>query len=117
MSYNTNLVPMLAPFLGDDEAANDLAGIICQFRGYTCGNKMFMQFRARALTRVFQAQAAGCGGVGLWPDNGYNETFANWIAMDLSNLGYEVIHHKKNVLAYYIVVMWERSAWGSFSLS
>jgi hypothetical protein len=33
-SYTTDLIPVISPFLGNDTASLDLAGIICQFRGY-----------------------------------------------------------------------------------
>ena len=74
-----------------------------------------MQYRAFAMTQVFQAQSKGCGLVGLMEaDPGYNETFASWLAMDLQNLGYEVIH--TDLFKIGLIVAWERNTWGPFLL-
>ena len=96
-SYKTDLVPVIAPFLGNDSAALTLAGIVCQFRGYTCLDTLYMRFRAIYMTRVFQTQALGFGGVDLFTDEftsvlnqSPHESYANWLMVDLENLGYNI---------------------------
>ena len=123
-SYTTDLVPLIAPCLGGSAAAHDLAGIICQFRGYTCENRAFMQFRARFMNRVFKAQANGCSGVTLFHSlyvRSYRGaaplTFALWLMVDFENLGY-IVDPCEDGPGFNCIctVRWEQSCWGMFML-
>ena len=125
MSYITDLVPTVAHFLGNDTAAQDIACIICQFRGYTCRDRDFMQWRAVYLTRVFRAQAEGCSSVWLYHDMiprglnaiSGNQTYVNWLVVDLQNMGYAVRPYELgagfNGICF---VSWEESTCGTFCL-
>jgi hypothetical protein len=115
-SYTTDLVPIISPFLGNDTASRNLAGIICQFRGYTCENTKYLKFRAIYMTRVFQTQALGYGGVDLFKydfDGAPHPTFANWLLVDLQNLGYDVTPFGRKQGEFYrgwlMTVEWEES--------
>ena len=115
---NTDLVPVIAPFIGDNSEAIDMAGIICEFTGFMCGNAAYMQYRVYVLTLVFRAQAAGCSEVticrGELPYIRVFEQFLDWVTTDLSFLGYHVdrIGYKKTGT---LRICWERRTWaGTF---
>ena len=93
---NTDLVRVLEPFFGDDTQARIIGGIICQFSGYMCGDKGYMQFRAGVMTLVFRAQAIGAEGTQIYltelpmAHQTINRSYMNWITSDLTFLGYHV---------------------------
>ena len=127
---NVDLVRVLEPFFGGDTQARDVAGIICQFSGYLCGNKAYMRFRAHAMKSVFSAQAVGCHASHLTTTEftaQFNEAFANWLTTDLMFLGYAVEplyrqargHGIKPLYGYaetFMIVSWERRTRGLFYL-
>ena len=123
---NVDLVRVLEPFFGGDTQARDVAGIICQFSGYMCGNKAYMRFRARQMARVFRAQSVGCHTAHLFSREGiypFNEAFANWLSTDLMFLGYAVEQVPRDLLATtypdpetFMLVTWERRTRGLFYL-
>ena len=127
---NVDLVRVLEPFFGGDTQAKDMAGIVCQFSGYMCGNKAYMRFRANALTHVFRAQAVGCRTAHLYSTAliyPFNEAHANWLTTDLMYLGYAVDplyrhvprHRHEEAYRYtetFMIVTWESRASGMFTL-
>ena len=132
-SYTTDLVPLIAPCLGGSAAAHDLAGIICQFRGYTCENRAFMQFRACFMTRVFKAQASGASGVTLYHSSyrlpspeledrfrqlRFIQTYVLWLMVDFENLGY-IVEPFEDGPGFNCIckVRWEQSCCGMFGLA
>ena len=124
---NVDLVRVLEPFFGGDTQARIIGGIICQFSGYMCGDKGYMQFRAGVMTLIFRAQAIGAEGTQIYltelpmPIQINNEAFMNWITADLTYLGYHVnpmFLHNKILFGYgpFIEVKFERRTWGMFGL-
>ena len=127
---NVDLVRVLEPFFGGDTQARNMAGIVCQFSGYMCGDKGYMQFRAGIMTLVFRAQAIGSEGVQIYltelprPILIDNEAYMNWITTDLTYLGYDVnplfLHSLHNNILFgrgpFLRVNFESRTWEMFPL-
>ena len=124
---NTDLVRVLEPFFGEDTQARIIGGIICQFSGYMCGDKGYMQFRAGVMTLIFRAQAIGAEGTQIYltelpmPIQINNEAYMNWITAHQTYLGYDVnpmFLHNKILFGFgpFIEVKFERRTWGMFGL-
>ena len=124
---NTDLVRVLEPFFGGDTQPRIIGGIICQFSGYMCGDKGYMQFRAGVMTLVFRAQAIGSEGVQIYltelpmPIQINNEAYMNWITADLTYLGYDVFTHvpaQQDLHGFgpFIQVDFESRTWEMFPL-